>query len=315
VEGHLNVVGSNERPPPTLSVGLAVYNGEDYLREAIDSVLAQSFRDFELIISDNASTDTTPEICAEYAARDPRIRYSRNPKNIGGANNENLTFELSRGKYFRLAAHDDVCAPTLFERCIEVLDREPDVVLAFTRIVHIDAAGNEHGSHREGRGTEARPGRRFRGLADRHHQCEATYGVIRSDVLRQTPLQRNYTGSDRVLLCDLALRGRFVQLDEPLFFKRNHEKNVYFDWRERMAWYEPAREPGRIAFPNWIELYWLTHTALTVPERITTRLICVGWVLEWSARRSLSLGRDVYEGLRTLVGRGRSGIRLRRNWD
>ena len=78
-----------------MSIGLAVYNGEKYLAEAIESLLAQTFRDFELIISDNASTDGTAEICERYAARDPRIRYSRNTTNIGGANNENLTFSMA----------------------------------------------------------------------------------------------------------------------------------------------------------------------------------------------------------------------------
>jgi glycosyltransferase involved in cell wall biosynthesis len=81
---------------PKISIGLPVRNGEEYLEESIDSILAQTFTDFELIISDNASTDRTEAICRAYAAKDRRIRYYRNPVNIGGANYGNLTFQLAR---------------------------------------------------------------------------------------------------------------------------------------------------------------------------------------------------------------------------
>ena len=99
--------------PPKVSIGLPVYNGDEFLEKAIESILGQSFTDFELIISDNASTDKTALICQTYAARDARIRYYRNATNIGGANNGNRTFLLAQGQYFRWAAHDDLCAPEL----------------------------------------------------------------------------------------------------------------------------------------------------------------------------------------------------------
>ncbi|MCB0187328.1 MAG: glycosyltransferase family 2 protein, partial [Caldilineaceae bacterium] len=123
---------------PRVSIGLAVYNGEPYLADAIRSILSQSFTNFELIISDNASTDRTAAICQEFAARDSRIRYSRNATNIGGANNENRTFRLARGEYFRWAAHDDICAPELLEKSVAVLDQNPDVVLCYSMTTEID---------------------------------------------------------------------------------------------------------------------------------------------------------------------------------
>jgi glycosyltransferase involved in cell wall biosynthesis len=86
---------------PRVSIGLPVFNGEKYLAEALDSILSQTYRDFKLIISDNASTDRTEQICREYAAKDRRIRYYRNEKNIGAPKNFNRVFELSSGKYFR----------------------------------------------------------------------------------------------------------------------------------------------------------------------------------------------------------------------
>src|SRR4051812_19900693 len=208
--------------PPRVSIGLAVYNGDAFLEEAIESILAQTFRDFELIISDNASTDRTDEICKRYAAADPRIRYSRHPTNIGGVNNENHTFTLARGEYFRLAAHDDVCAPTLIEKCVKALDDNPDAVLCHSANIEIDENGKQIGIRYGREGCSQRPSQRFRELSWRWYPCEATYGLIRSNVLRKTRLQQNYTGSDRVLLCELGLYGRFILLEEPLFYKRFH---------------------------------------------------------------------------------------------
>ena len=126
---------------PRVSIGLPVYNGEKFIREAIDSIFSQTFEDFELIISDNGSTDRTQQICQAYAAQDLRIRYYRNKKNIGAARNYNLVFELASGEYFKWAAHDDLCAPEYLERCVEILDRDPDVVLCYPKTSIID----EHG--------------------------------------------------------------------------------------------------------------------------------------------------------------------------
>src|SRR2546425_9420098 len=97
------------RAAPQVSVGLPVYNGERYLAEALDSLLTQSYEDFELIICDNASTDRTGEIARSYAAKDKRVRYARNDKNLGAGGNFRRGFALASGEYFRWAASDDVC--------------------------------------------------------------------------------------------------------------------------------------------------------------------------------------------------------------
>ena len=126
---------------PRVSIGLPVYNGERYLQQAIDSLLAQTFSDFELILLDNASTDGTRAICEAAAARDPRVRYLREPVNTGGIRNHNRTVELSRGEYFKWAAHDDIYAETFVEMCVAHLDSSPATVIAFTQSEFID----EHG--------------------------------------------------------------------------------------------------------------------------------------------------------------------------
>lgn len=248
--------GAEAPPPgqPLVSVGLAVYNGEEYLRQAVDSILAQTYTRFELIISDNASTDGTGGICREYADRDGRVKYHRNEKNIGGANNENQTFRMSSGKYFRWAAHDDVLAPTLIERCVEVLEADESIVLCHTQIVVINESGEETERIARNRGSSRDPAKRFWAVAMAKDYCEETYGLMRSETLGRTRLQLNYTASDRTLMAEMALYGRFHEVPEPLFFKRMHEANRYVDWRTRMAWFDPANE-GRIFFPFWTQLW------------------------------------------------------------
>src|SRR3569833_191665 len=115
--------------PPKVSIGLPVYNGENIFRETLDSILDQTFEDFELIISDNASTDHTEAICQSYVDRDKRVRYLRNPENIGASGNYTRVFEAASGENFKWAAHDDVCATTFLAECVNVLDRDPAIVL------------------------------------------------------------------------------------------------------------------------------------------------------------------------------------------
>jgi glycosyltransferase involved in cell wall biosynthesis len=115
---------------PTLTIGLPVYNGERYLTESLDALLAQTYQDFELVISDNASDDGTADICRAYAERDSRIRYLRQPVNIGAGPNHNVLVPMARGKYFKWASHDDLYDPQLLELCIEALESRPEFVLA-----------------------------------------------------------------------------------------------------------------------------------------------------------------------------------------
>ena len=267
-------------PPknPTISIGLAVYNGEKYLAQAIDSILAQTYKDFELILSDNASTDGTAEICRRYAAQDARIRYYRNKTNIGGANNENQTFRLSRGKYFRWAAHDDMLAPTLLEKCVEVMDGDPSIVLCHTAIVEIDENGNTIKITSRDNGSSSKPYERFQRIASSRDFCEETYGLIRSDIMSKTRLQLNYTASDRTLLCELSLYGRFHQIDEPLFYKRFHPGNVYLDWRSRMAWFDSTFK-GKIVFPFWMQFFDYFVTIHRVRLSWTDKARCYSYML------------------------------------
>jgi len=142
---------------PAISICLPVYNGENYVTAAIESMLAQTFADFELIITDNASTDRTEEICRKFADADPRVRYHRNERNVGGARNQPSAVQLSRGRYVRLSAHDDKIARTHLEECFAVIKERPDVVIAFTTTVEIDEVGAVIRHYRNTRGTADTP--------------------------------------------------------------------------------------------------------------------------------------------------------------
>lgn len=308
------MVGHMSDEPPTLSVGLAVYNGERYLEQAIESILSQTFADFELIISDNASTDRTGDIARHYAAIDDRVRYHRNDTNIGGANNENLTFQLARGRYFRLAAHDDRCAPGLFEACVGVLESRPDVVLCYSDIVEIDEDDREIGRTAERLGLAATPEQRLSELADRNHHCEATYGILRSSVARGTRMQENYTNSDRVWLCELAMHGPFAAVPETLFYKRYHPRNVYVDWHARMAWFRPGASL-RVAFPNWLELRALVRLVLVAPLPLPSRLRCLRVVAGWTYEHWKELAKDVVYSAQSLLRLRSIDPPETRNWE
>lgn len=219
---------------PRLSIGMAVYNGEKYLAQSLDSLLAQTYRDFELIISDNASTDATEAICRRYAAADARVRYVRQPENCGSNENFNRAFRLGRGELFKWAAHDDLHDPTFLERCVGVLDRDPSVVAVHTRTAEIGPAGERLLRKIDGQlkpyntagpaelATSTAAHRRFRDVLLTQGWGVRTFGVFRRNVLERTGLFKPHFGWEKIMMAELALMGRFHLIDEPLFLQRVH---------------------------------------------------------------------------------------------
>src|SRR5262249_44963466 len=126
---------------PLVSIGLPVYNGERFLGTCLDSLLAQTYANLEIVISDNASTDGTPALCEEYAARDPRIRFVRSDRNRGAAWNHNQVASMARGVYFRWCGADDALDPRFIEACVATLESQRDAVLAFPLSIVIDETG------------------------------------------------------------------------------------------------------------------------------------------------------------------------------
>jgi hypothetical protein len=163
-------------------------------------------------------------------------------------------------------------------------------------MIAIDAEGVATSERHGTEGTAPRPSERFRELSYRYYPCDAMYGVVRYDALRQTSLQKNYTGSDRALLCDLALRGVFYSIPEPLFYKRFHEGNSYRDWRGRMAWFDPAlSNTGKPTFPNWLQLFDYLNVIRNSPAAGLERARCGAWLTMRTAQQAKGLARDVVE--------------------
>lgn len=281
---------------PRVTIGLPVYNGQNYLAETMESLLAQTCTDFELVISDNASTDRTETICREYAVRDERIRYYRQEENVGASANYNRVFELARGVYFKWAAHDDLLAPTYLERCVAVLDSDPDVVLAYTQAKAIDDQGQVvkvyPGKHHF---SAAAPRERFYEFVLDPHPVVAVFGLMRRDVLGRTRLIGKYAGSDRPLLSELSLLGKFYEVPEHLFFYRFHEEQSWGGNKSpqaQQAWYDPRRA-DKITFPQWRLLREHVRSIERSPVGLADRASCYLYMGYWMVKNRRRLGRNL----------------------
>jgi glycosyltransferase involved in cell wall biosynthesis len=294
-----------------VSIGLPVFNGESYLQAAVDSLLAQTFTDFELILSDNGSTDRTPAICQAYAAQDVRVRYTRVAENRGAAWNFNHVFHLARGAYFKWAAHDDLLAPDYLEKCVAVLDRDPSVVVCHSQVMIID--GNDQPIREDDVRLDTaalQPWRRFRELLLKYHLCFDIFGVIRRRALEQTPLMGNYSHGDGVLLNRLALHGRFHQIPEVLFFSRMHGRqsmHVYGvyqpgdnDYHQYTVWFDPGKR-GRLIFPTWRILGEHLRTVWQAPIGWGAKVLCFAFTGRWAIRRRRPLYYDLRQAARWLA--------------
>ena len=206
---------------PLVSIGLPVYNGARFLAQAFDSLLGQSFRNVELIVSDNASTDESAAICQAYALRDSRVRYIRQAENIGAPRNWNFVTEQARGKYFKWSTANDFCADVMLEKCVAAMERDPRIVLCHGKTCLVDEETDVREEYQQDIAiTDPRPSERFKMICRELALNNAQSGLIRLDVLRCTRLDRPYPGGDRALMAELALYGHIVLLPEVLLYRR-----------------------------------------------------------------------------------------------
>ncbi len=250
-----------------ISVGLPVFNGEKYLSIAIESILSQTYPDFELIISDNASTDGTESICRAYADTDSRIKYYRNTKNIGLYENFNRVFNLSNCDYFKWASCDDVCKPDLISKCKDVLDLDPEIVLTYAKATFIDERGVAVDKRDPGWNLTAEdPIERAKYVIRAHHSINSFYGLIRSVELRRTGLFDFYPRADHVLLLKLSLLGKFYEVPDALYLRRLHLESSINNIKNKNFFLSK----NKLSFISKYRGYVcaIIHSSLTVEDKI-----------------------------------------------
>jgi glycosyltransferase involved in cell wall biosynthesis len=293
---------------PRVSIGVPVYNGERYVAETLDSLLRQTFGDFELVICDNASQDRTEQICRAYAGRDARIRYVRNATNLGAAGNYRRALELSTGEYFRWANADDLFAAEGLARCVEVLDREPSAVLAYPRTKLVEEHGEVISEYEDNLDLPSpRASERFAQVMDRLGYVNVIYGLMRTDALRRTGLLRSFPQGDIPLVAELALYGTFREIPEFLFFRRFHPgalSSRQGDVGQTQEFFDPSTK-GRLAMTQWRLLGAHAGSVMRAPLVLAEKAR-LGWFLARMAIcRRQALARELIEAARYAMQRVR----------
>lgn len=284
---------------PLVSIGMPVYNGERFLEIALNSLLGQTWQDFELIISDNGSTDKTEKICRQYAQADPRIRYVRNAQNLGAGWNFDRVVELATGKYFKWACHDDLCSLEFVQRCLDILEQDSKTVLAYPKTLIIDEHGSEIEKYEDEFNLRSpEPDQRFKKyhhLVRYGHQCHPFHGLIRREILTKLLPLGSYPSSDLVLLGKLTLYGKFYEVPNYLFWKRDHPDTsvrAHRRFRERIAWYDP-RQKGKLHLTRWKWLKEYLQAIQNAPLDWEERFSCYGQMLSWLMWNSNWLAKDL----------------------
>lgn len=284
---------------PRLSIGLPIYNGETFLAESLEALLGQTYEDFELIISDNASTDDSADICRRYAKQDSRIRYVRQPRNIGMVPNHNFVLGQAGSELFKWASDDDLYARDLLRRCVDALDEYPHVVLAHSQSAMIDKTGSVTALFEYHTAAGAmQPPERFRSMLFDGWD-DYTYGVVRTKILRQIPAHNSYHFADRILNTAIALQGPFYVVPECLYFRREHPGRPSLTVRSRCALMDPRRA-NRLRHPAarlYAEYVWGYVAAIRrAPLSPGDRRECYRYLAQWLAGRAVPVANRTLRG-------------------
>ena len=257
--------------PPRIALALPVYNGAAYLPETLAALRAQTETDWVLFVTDNASTDATPDLAQAAAAEDPRVRYARNPTNLGANGNFNRAMALalaSGAPFVKWAAHDDCPRPAYLARCLAALDADPAAAGAHTHIRLVDGQGAPFPLD-EARGgfvgeqgdtwswtpakaaglADPRPARRMAHfLRDKLGEW-VVFGVFRAGVVADVrPLEM--PGVEDRFAVEVLLRGPLAVVPEVLFDHRLHGRSARYLSRRDYIAYETGRQPRGTVFPS-----------------------------------------------------------------
>ena len=275
-----------ELDKPRVTIGVPVYNGERFLHQCLDSLLSQTYRNFVLVISDNASTDRTREICEAYVKADPRVRYHRNPVNLGMYGNFNRVLELVGTPYVKLANADDYWAPTMLADCMEQMERNPSLVLCHPRVVLVDKDGGEIRRYDKPLHLmEDDAALRFRRVLTELGLVNQLMGVMRIDAVRSMLPFMPCPPADTVFLAELSLHGKIMELPKFQYFRRFHEESS--SWDRKSDAHQIKRVSGagtrRLHLATWKHHWGLVRRVLHSPLGFGAKLPLLGFL----ARRAV----------------------------
>jgi glycosyltransferase involved in cell wall biosynthesis len=226
----------------------------------MDSLLAQDFADFTLLISDNASTDGTREIAQQYVAADSRVRYHRQSSNVGLYGNLDFLLRSVDSKYIKLASADDYWSPHMIGDAVRLLEREPSVCLCYPMMVKIEESGAELGKYDQRlQLLEDDPADRLQHFLTEVGLLNQLMGVIRVDTVRRTLPLLHHTLSDRIFVAELSLYGKIAQVDAYQYFRRFHERSSSYN---RTTKAEMAQRTFPTGWHGTSKEAWMYHWAL-----------------------------------------------------
>ena len=261
----------NDIKKSKVSIGMPVYNGEKYIRQAIDSVLAQTFTDFEVIISDNASTDKTETICREYQKQDKRIKFIKQEENKGGSFNFPYVLGKAKSEYFVWLAYDDFWEPTFLEKNVLILNSNKNVVGSIGLVKYYGVKDfhikknltfkiknlMKRGSNKEHeKYVHVRPVsgayEKKASIYLRFDQASFIYGLFRTEKLQNRMVVVDKTGWDLLLILNILKDGDLHVIDEILvyrFVSGFHSGLTYFEsYKKKMISFVELIFPVKILF-------------------------------------------------------------------
>jgi glycosyltransferase involved in cell wall biosynthesis len=287
---------------PLVTIGVPAYNSERHLRTSLDSLLAQTYRDFVLVISDNASTDSTADICQEYVRKDPRVKYFRNPVNVGMTGNFNRVFELTHTKYIKWSTADDFWAPEMLADAVAVMEADPSIAVCYPQTIIVNDEGREQGPYYDQLHLmQDDPAERFSLLVDRIKLVNHHLGLLRTDAVRRTRLFGKHVSADIGFLAEMSLYGKFYEVKKPQFFRRFHIDSSSWNRaagdEEQEARRFHAANVRRVPFQSFRYHAWFMRAILRSPLSLIKKcklLLQIGRTMFWH-RRFLydDLRRDV----------------------
>lgn len=223
---------------PQLSIGMPIYNAEKFLRSRLDSLLSQTFTDFQLIISDDASTDTTSEICKEYSSKDKRIKYFRQKQNIGMSANFHFVLHKSNSKYFFWAAQDDITIPGFIEKNINALENNTELICSVGKIKFVGKVIDDLNSTQKNSkikkiikkinkkminvNTESLFGdyeKKVKKVLSNGGSTLAQYGIFKTDILKKCVELPGFHGDESAIVLSAIKYGDINVIDEILIHK------------------------------------------------------------------------------------------------